>query len=231
MGLPLIYCVKWKSQEIGILANIWQTGGVGQHHFWTNSLIQAVFFWRLPSQSQSQWYDTTDCSIYFLYLQGMALHGTGFSRRLCATRMVSFAVFGSMVTTEMCRSSGNGTATHSLSGTPHWCLQEYMEATQDSVTRLIPSGCSMWVKETDNVTMENIDVINKTGIKRLSEVRIWKQDVPGGILEMKECVTRGINLGNHDLRSTDYQCRQQTIFLRFAGMGQVPSGCDCYVRW
>ena len=160
----------------------------------------------------------------------MASHGTGFSRRLCATRIVSFAVFGSMVTTEMCRHPGNGTATHSLSGTPHWCLQDYMEVTWDSNTTLIPSGCSMWVMETDDVPMKNIDVINKTGIKRLSEVRIWKQDVPGGIFEMKECVTRGINSGSHDLRGTDYQCRQQKISLRFAGIGQVPSGCDCYVR-
>ena len=160
----------------------------------------------------------------------MALLRIWFSRRLCATRMVSFIAFGSMVATEMCRNPGNGTATHSLSGTPHWCLQEYMEVTWDSNTTLIPSGCSLWVKETDNVPMENIDVIDKTGIKRLSGVRIWKQDVPGGILEMKVCITRSVNSGSHHLRGTDYQCRQQTTFLPFAGIGQVPSGCECYVR-
>ena len=77
--------------------------------------------------------------------------------------------------------------------------------------------------------MENIDVINKTGMKKLSEETVRPLQVHGGILvETKECTTLGKNSGSHNLHGTDYVCRQQT--LSFPGEDPVNSGCSCYVQ-
>ena len=172
----------------------------------------------------------TFCSIC---IKAMVLSGRLFSTRLCATREVSVSLFGSIVKTVECRNPEFGTATNSLSGTPHWCLQDYLEVTQDSDNIvLIPSGCSLWVQEADNMPIEEIDDIDRTGMKRLSEVRLGYQHVPGWIIGTNECGRRGegLNSGSHNLRATDYWCRQQTISLPFAGDDPFPSGCSCYVR-
>ena len=77
-----------------------------------------------------------------------------------------------------------------------------------SNTVFIPSGCSLWVKEMDDTPMDNIDIIRKTGIKRLGKVTIRQQHVLGGIIDTEECDTavEGGNLGSHDLHGTDYWC-------------------------
>ena len=171
----------------------------------------------------------TFCSIY---IEAMVLSGSEFSTRLCDTREVSVSLFGSIVQTVKCTNPGLGASTHSLSGTPHWCLQDYMEVSQGSDTFHIPSGCSLWVKEVDDMPMEDVDVIDRTGMKKLSEVRLRRRHVPGVVLRTKECGTsgEGLNAGSHDLRATDYWCRQQTISLLFAGDDPFPSGCTCFVR-
>lgn len=171
----------------------------------------------------------TFCSIL---IEAMVLTGRDFSTRLCDTREVAVSLFGSIVKTVKCTNPEFGAATHSLSGTPHWCLQDYIEVSQGSNTFHIPSGCSLWVKEVDDMPMENVDVIDRTGMKKLSEVRLRRRHVPGVVLRTKECGTsgEGLNAGSHDLRATDYWCRQQTISLPFAGDDPFPSGCTCYVR-
>ena len=121
----------------------------------------------------------TFCSIC---IQAMVLSGGEFSTRLCPTREVSVSLFGSIVRTLKCTNPQFGAAAHSLSGTPHWCLQDYMEVNQDSNMFLIPSGCSLWVKEVDDMPMEEIDVFDRTGMKKLSEVSLQEQHVAGGIL-------------------------------------------------
>ena len=170
------------------------------------------------------------CSIC---IEGMVLSGAEFSTKLCATREISVSLFGSTVKTVECREPGFGAATHSLSGSPHWCLQDYMEVTKDpDNTFLIPSGCSLWVKEADNIPLGEVDDVDRTGMKKLSQVRLRYQHVPGWSIGTKECGTRGegLNSGSHNLRATDYWCRQQTISLPFAGDDPFPSGCSCYVR-
>ena len=103
-----------------------------------------------------------------------------------------------------------------------------MKVSRNSNTVLIPIGCSLWVKETDDTPMENIDTIRKTGMKRLGNVRIRQQHVLGGIVETEECDIEGLNSGSHNLRGTDYWCR--TVFLHFGAGNSFPSGCSCYVR-
>ena len=158
--------------------------------------------------------------------------GTDFSTRLCATQAVPINLFGSLFRSERCRNPGNGSATQSLSGTPHWCLQDYIEVTSDSNTSFIPSGCSLWVKETEEITTEYIDVANKTGLKKLCEERIRPQHFVGGlIVETKECTRtgEGLNSGRHNLRGNDYWCRQHSLhFPRNHPL--LSSGCSCYVR-
>ena len=155
-----------------------------------------------------------------------------FSIRLCPTREVSVSLFGSIVKTMKCRNPEFGGAAHSLSGTPHWCLQDYMEVNQDSNKVLIPSGCSLWMKEVDDMPTEDIDVINRIAMKKLSEVSLQQQYVHRWILRTKECGTsvEGLNSDNHNLCATDYWCRQEIISLPFAGDNPFPSGCRCYVR-
>ena len=99
--------------------------------------------------------------------------------------------------TKKCRNPKFGGAAHSLSGTPHWCLQDYMEVNQESNMFLIPSGCSLLVKEVDDMPTEDIDVINIIGMKKLSEVSLQQQYVRGWILSTKECGTsvEGLNSG------------------------------------
>ena len=171
-------------------------------------------------------------TFFSIFIDAMVLSGRDFSTRLCATQEVSVTLLHSIVKTVKCANPDFGTATHSLSGTPHWCLQDYMEVSQGSNTIHIPSGCSLWVKEVDDMLMEDIDVVDRTGMKKLSEVRLRQQHMSGGILGTKECVTsvQGLNSGSHDLRGTDYWCRQETISLPFAGDDPFPSGCNCYVR-
>ena len=82
--------------------------------------------------------------------------------------------------TKKCRNPKFGGAAHSLSGTPHWCLQDYMEVNQESNMFLIPSGCSLLVKEVDDMPTEDIDVINRIAMKKLSEVSLRQQYVRGG---------------------------------------------------
>ena len=115
-------------------------------------------------------------------IQGMVLSDGDFSIRLCPTQEVSFSLFGSIVKTVKCTNPEFGAAENSLSGTPHWCLQDYMEVNQDSNMFLIPSGCSLWVKEVDDMPMGDIDVFDRTGMKKLSEVSLQEQHVAGGIL-------------------------------------------------
>ena len=164
--------------------------------------------------------------------KAMVISGLEFSTKLCATRTVSINIFGSIVKAEKCSNPEFGAATHSLSGTPHWCVQDYMEVTHNDNTFMIPSGCSLWVKEVEDLPMEDIDVIDKTGMKKLSEVRSRHEHIPHGHLVTKECLPRGqgLNSGRHGLRATDYWCRQETISLPFAGDNSFPSGCSCYVR-
>ena len=160
--------------------------------------------------------------------EGMALPGGGeFRKRLCATKVGTFNHFGPSIKTGTCRST---TATESLSGTPHWCFQDYLKVIKDSRTFLIPSGCSVWVKETDEMPMAEIDTIDKTGLKRLSPERLVNRNITGGIVETKECEGEGLNSGSNDLRGTDHWCRQQKIDLNFGGVDSVSSGCSCYVR-
>lgn len=80
----------------------------------------------------------------------------------------------------------------------------------------------------DDKTMEFIDVVNKTGMKKLCQERIKRQHVLGVMIETKECVNVGLNSGNHDLLGNDYWCRQQKMYL--VRDGPVSSGCNCYVR-
>ena len=72
-----------------------------------------------------------------------------------------------------------------------------MKVSQYSDTVFVPVGCSLWVKETDDTPVENIDIIRKTGIQRLGKVRIRQQHVLGGIVETEECDTTvgGLNSG------------------------------------
>ena len=168
-----------------------------------------------------------------LCIEKIVLSGSDFSTRLCSTQIVSIELFGSRVRSERCRNPGNGSATINLSGTPHWCLQDYIEVTLNSNNAsFVPSGCSLWVKETDNTTMDYIDVINKTGLKKLCEERIRPQHLAGGlIVETKECTRsgEGLNSGSHNLRGNDYWCRQHALhFARNHPL--LPSGCRCFVR-
>ena len=141
-----------------------------------------------------------------------------FTKRMCATDERPFYLPGcSIITVMTCKNAGYGTATDSLSGTQHWCLQDYLKITKDSSPPvLIPSGCSLWVKETEEMPM------TKLGQERIN--------VTGGIVETKECQEEGLNSGGNNLRGTEHWCRQQMINLNFVGVDPVPSGCSCYVR-
>ena len=177
----------------------------------------------------------TFCSCIFIEAMDVC-GGSLFPKKLCPTRQDPIFLFGSLLRAELCRKPGKGTATDSLSGSPHWCLQDYTKVTQGSNTVFLPSGCSLWVKETDNLPMENIDVVAKAGLKRLGEVVIRHQHVQGLLLETKVCrLSLSLNSGSHDLRGTNFCCRQQTISLYFDGgeycsIEELPSGCSCYVH-
>ena len=84
-----------------------------------------------------------------------------FPKRMCATNEHTIILNGTSIKTVKCSKPGLRNTTESLSGTLHWCLQDYLNITSslNSRSRLIPSGCSMWVMETDDVPMKNIDVI------------------------------------------------------------------------
>ena len=190
--------------------------------------------------------DKTNLFIFCCFcIEKIFLSGTDFSTRLCATQAVSIDLFGSLVRSESesesgylfrserCRNPGNRSDIHSLSGTPHWCLQDYIKVTLDSNTSFIPSGCSLWVKETEEITTEYIDVANKTGLKKLCEERIRPQHFVGGlIVETKECTGtgEGLNSGRHNLRGNDYWCRQHSLHFPRNHPLLLPSGCSCYVR-
>ena len=169
--------------------------------------------------------------------------GHEFSTKLCATRTANHLFFGSIVKTETCiyptatdpeNHPGFGAASDSLSGDPipHWCLQDYMNVTHNNNSVSIPSGCSFWVKEVDDMLIENVDVYNKTGIRKLSEVTGRNHTLPNGNLVTQECIPRrtGRNPESNTLKRTDHWCRQETILLPFAGDDPFPSGCSCYVR-
>ena len=176
----------------------------------------------------------TFCSIlciYCIWTKAAVLPGAEYSTPLCPVQEIYVNSFGSVVRTVKCRDPGFGKATHSLSGTPHWCLQDYLEVSPgNSNTVFFPSGCSLWVKNVEDTPMEEIDVFHKTGLKKLGRVRTRHQHVLWGILGTRECfpMVEGLNSGSDNLRATDYWCRQQTISLPFTG--DVPSGCNCYVR-
>ena len=180
-------------------------------------------------------------SVCGICIDAMALSVTelsdkDFSTKLCATRIDSFNLFGSFIKVERCENPGNGTAvgTPRLSETHHWCVQDYLEMTtsQPSNVLWIPSGCSLWFKERDDLPMKNVDVVDKTGMKRLIEVNGLPQNTSRGVLKTMECSLTGVSLnsGSHDLHGTDYWCRQQTIILPFAGEDPLNSGCSCYVQ-
>ena len=163
--------------------------------------------------------------------EGMVLpQGREFTRRLCAIDVDTIHLFGSSIKTGTCDSTGFGTATDSLSGTQHWCLQDYLNITKDSRSILIPSGCSLWVKETENMPLAEIDVSDKTCLTKFSQERTGQINVTGGIVETKKCQEEGLNSGSNNLHGIDHWCRQQTINLNFVGVDPVPSGCSCYVR-
>ena len=148
--------------------------------------------------------------------EGMVLPDESeFTKRLCATVQRPINLIGCSITTVTCRNAGYGTANDSLPDTQHWCLQDYLKITMDSSPPvLIPSGCSLWVKETEDMPMTNL------GQERIN--------VTGGIVETKECQEEGLNSGGNNLHGTEHWCRQQTISLN--GVEPVPSGCTCYVR-
>ena len=64
------------------------------------------------------------------------------------------------------------------------------------------------MKKTNDTLKAEIDTINKTGLKRLSPERTGQMNILGGSVE------EGLNSGTHDLRGTEYLCRQQTINLK-----------------
>ena len=150
-----------------------------------------------------------------------------FTKRLCATVQRPINLIGSSITTVTCRNAGYGTANDSLPDTQHWCLQDHLKITKDSRTFFVPSGCSLWVKETEDMPVAEIDVSDKTGLTKLGQER---KNVTGGIVETKECQEEGLNSSGNNLRGTEHWCRQQMINLNFVGDDPVPSGCTCYVR-
>ena len=83
----------------------------------------------------------------------------------------------------------------------------------------ISSGCSLWVKEVDDMPTENIDVCYKIGIIKLSELRNQTLPIPNGNLVTQECKPRreGLNSESHTLGVTDHWCRQEKILLTFPG--------------
>ena len=156
-----------------------------------------------------------------------------YNQRLCATSVGTQNIFGFDVRTEMCTHYGNGTATHNLSETPHWCLHDYLEVTKGSTTVKIPSGCSLWVKD-PNHTGE-VFVGDRTGLIKLSRESRRQINESGGVsIEGKTChpfLGAGLNPGgSHNLGGTEHWCRQETISLPFARVEPVPSGCSCYVE-
>ena len=168
--------------------------------------------------------------------KAMSIPGHEFSIKLCATRTIPVRISRSIgiVNTETCKHLGFGAANDSLSGDriPHWCLQDYIKVTHNNKNISIPSGCSLWVKEEDDMPMQDIDVVYKTGIRKLSEVRIQTQPIPNGTLVTQECIPRrtGRNSESNTLKRTDHWCRQEKILLPFAGDDPFPSGCSCYVQ-
>ena len=179
-----------------------------------------------------------------MYIRNSNTPGHEFSTKLCPTRTANYEYFGSIVKTEKCiyptatdpeNHPGFGAATDSLSGDriPHWCLQDYINVTHNYNYISIPSGCSLWVKEVDDMPIENINVDNKTGIRKLREVRIQLQPIPNGnLVTSQECMPMRtpLNSESNTLKRTDHWCRQEKILLPFAGDDPFPSGCSCYVR-
>ena len=53
-----------------------------------------------------------------------------------------------------------------------------MNVTQGSKSILLPSGCAVWIKAVENLPIEDIDVINKAGLKKLGNGTIWHQHQP-----------------------------------------------------
>ena len=178
-----------------------------------------------------------------MYIRNSNTPGHEFSTKLCATRTANYEYFGSIVKTERCmyptatdpeNHPGFGAATDSLSGDPihHWCLQDFIKVTHNNTTYKIPSGCSFWVKEVDDMPIENIDVYNNEGIRKLSEVTSQNHTIPNGNLVTQECMPMRtpLNSESNTLKRTDHWCRQEKILLPFAGDDPFPSGCSCYVR-
>ena len=168
-----------------------------------------------------------------------------FTRRVCNTRVSSWRIRslnGSIVRVEECQNPGLNTAVHRglwEVGDMHWCLQEYMEIPFGNNTFRIPSGCSLWIEDSDGMPMDILGdkSVDKAGT-RMCKVRRkllrWPAGVEGinagRILELIECEEEGLNTGTHSLGGHDHWCRQQTISLPFAGDYPLPSGCSCYVR-
>ena len=161
--------------------------------------------------------------------KAMSIPGHEFSTKLCATRTIPVRISRyidisiGIVNTEKCEHPGFGAATDSLSGDRilHWCLQDFMNVTHNNKLYMIPSGCSLWVKEIDDMPM-----------RKLSEVRSQNQTIPNGNLVTQECNPRGTgrNPESTTLKRKDHWCRQEKILIPFAGDDPFPSGCSCYVR-
>ena len=171
------------------------------------------------------------------------LKWTEFSKRVCTTKVNSrmFRIRGSMVRTEESQNPGY---VHELPwpgqlaswGTSDMlrCLQEYMDIPYENNTMVrIPSGCSLYIEESDGMPMENIIGDTNWDKARTEMCKVSRSILilpSGDRADIAECEVEGLNSGTHHLWGHDSVCLQQTIFLPFAGDYPLPSGCSCYVR-
>ena len=165
-----------------------------------------------------------------------------FSERVCTTRVISrrprfrgsMAQWsGSMINGVECQNpryvDGSPWGTSDML----WCWQEYMDISYENTTVRIPTGCSLYIEESDGMPMENIIGDTNWDKARTEMCKVSRSILilpSGDRADIAECEVEGLNSGTHHLWGHDSVCLQQTIFLPFAGDYPLPSGCSCYVR-
>ena len=103
----------------------------------------------------------------------------------------------------------------------HWCLQDFSSLPG---TLLLPSGCSVWVREDEGAEVEDG---SRRGLMRLGEEQEVRRRVGGGEeVVSRECLSLG--LGSGGLGGEDYWCEQAYLHLPSLPH-RLPAGCACFL--
>ena len=116
---------------------------------------------------------------------------------------------------------------HTFLGEGYMCKQDYQTLSFSGISKLVPSGCSLWAVDTLVAELSSLteDSTRHEGLELSSDLQI--------VAEHRFCESVGVNRGNHRLEGREYSCEQQHLVLEtdLVSPTLLESGCVCYHNW